>query len=137
MTWEPVSCQMSHVSTVPNSSSPRSAFSRAPGTLSSTQRILVAEKYASISRPVADWMRSSSPRRFSSSQNSAVRRHCQTMALYTGRPVVLSQRMVVSRWLVTPMPATSPSSPAAAWAAARRSVSQISMGSCSTQPGWG
>ena len=40
----PVSFQMSHVSTVPNSSCPRSAFCRALGTLSKIQRILVAEK---------------------------------------------------------------------------------------------
>ena len=40
-------------------------------------------------------------------------------------------------WLVTPMPAMSASRPSAAWAAALRSVSQISMGSCSTQPAWG
>ena len=91
-----------------------------------------------MSRPVADWMRSSSPCRFSSSHSSAVRRHCQTMALYTGFPVALSQRMVVSRWLVTPMPAMLPAGkPAMASAADRRSVSQISRGSCSTQPSRG
>ena len=38
---------------------------------------------------------------------SAVRRHCQTMALAMGRPVALSHRMVVSRWLVMPMAAMS------------------------------
>ena len=83
-------------------------------------------------------MRSSSPRRFSSSHSSAVRRHCQTMALYTGSPVALSQRMVVSRWLVTPMPAMLPSgSRAITSAAARRWVSHISRGSCSTHPAQG
>jgi len=30
---------------------------------------------------------------------------CQTMALYTGMPVVLSQSTTVSRWLVMPMAA--------------------------------
>ena len=50
-------------------------------------------------------MYGASPRSSSSRQMSAVRRHCQTMALYTGRPVALSQRMVVSRWLVMPMAA--------------------------------
>ena len=129
---------MSQLSTVPNSTSPRSARRRTPGTLSSIQRILLPEKYASISSPVAERMRSSSPRRFRSSHSSAVRRHCHTMALYTGSPVALSHRMVVSRWLVTPMPATLPvGSPATASAAARRCVSHISMGSCSTQPDWG
>ncbi len=33
----------------------------------------------------------------SSSQNSAVRRHCQTIAGATGLPVLRSQTMVVSR----------------------------------------
>ena len=48
------------------------------------------------------------------------------------------QTMVVSRWLVTPMPAMLPSgSPRMASAAARRSVSQMVMGSCSTQPACG
>ena len=41
----PVSCQSSHESTVPKQSSPRSARWRAPGTSSSSQRILVPEKY--------------------------------------------------------------------------------------------
>ena len=91
-----------------------------------------------MSSPVVETMRSSSPCRFSSSHSSAVRRHCQTMALYTGWPVALSQTMVVSRWLVTPMPAMLPSgSPRMASAAARRSVSQMVMGSCSTQPACG
>ena len=40
---------------------------------------------------------SSSPSDLSFSQYSAVRRHCQTMALYTGSPVFLSHTMVVSR----------------------------------------
>ncbi len=43
-TLPPVSFQISHVSTVPNKSSPASAFSRAPGTLSKIHLILVAEK---------------------------------------------------------------------------------------------
>jgi 16S rRNA U1498 N3-methylase RsmE len=46
VTWAlpPVRFQMSHESTVPNSSSPLSARSRAPGTLSSIHFILVPEK---------------------------------------------------------------------------------------------
>ncbi len=47
-----VSFQTSHVSTVPNASRPASARARAPGTLSRIHRILLAEKYASMSRPV-------------------------------------------------------------------------------------
>ena len=81
VTCSPVSCQISHDSTVPNSSSPRSARSRATGTWSRIQRIFVPEKYASISRPVDDSIRSSSPACLSVSHSSAVRRHCQTMAL--------------------------------------------------------
>ena len=54
VTWAapPVSFQMSQVSTVPNKSSPRSARSRAPSTLSKIHLIFVALKYASMSRPV-------------------------------------------------------------------------------------
>ncbi|KAF1068370.1 MAG: hypothetical protein GAK39_03454 [Variovorax sp.] len=40
----PVSCHISQLSMVPKASSPRSACSRAPGTLSSSQRSLVPEK---------------------------------------------------------------------------------------------
>jgi hypothetical protein len=40
-------------------------------------------------------------------QASAVRRSCQTIALDTGRPVARSHSTTVSRWLVTPMAATS------------------------------
>ena len=62
------------------------------------------------------------------------------MALYTGWPVRRSHRIVVSRWLVMPMPAMALGSMWAASTAsdsARDVVAQISMGSCSTQPGWG
>ena len=44
VTWRPVSFQISQLSTVPNSTSPRSARRRTPGTLSSIQRILLPEK---------------------------------------------------------------------------------------------
>jgi hypothetical protein len=50
--WPPVSFQSSQVSTVPNASLPASARLRVPGMLSRIHEILVAEKYASISRPV-------------------------------------------------------------------------------------
>ena len=73
----------------------------------------------------------------SSSTRGAVRRHCQTMALYTGRPVFLSHRMVVSRWLVMPMPAMSLGS-TPLWAITSFItpywLDQISIGLCSTQP---
>ena len=103
----PVSFQISHVSTVPKASLPASARARAPGTLSRIQRILLAEKYASMSRPVFAWIVSPAPSAFSRSQNSAVRRSCQTIALWIGSPVSRSQTMVVSRWLVMPMAAMS------------------------------
>ena len=46
-------------------------------------------------------------RALSRSQTSAVRRSCQTMALWIGSPVSRSQTIVVSRWFVMPMAATS------------------------------
>ena len=54
VTWHRPSVifQTSHVSTVPNASVPASARARAPATLSSSHRILLAEKYASTSSPV-------------------------------------------------------------------------------------
>ena len=69
-----------------------------------------------------------------------MRRHCQTMALWMGLPVALSQRTVVSRWLVMPMAATSAGETPVL---ARTSImtayweDQISMGACSTQPSRG
>ena len=71
---------------------------------------------------------------------SEVRRHCQTMALAMGSPVALSQITVVSRWLVMPMAATSAAVTPSLLIALRDTssvVSQISMASCSTQPGLG
>ena len=83
-----VSFQISQESIVPASSRPDSAFSRAPGTLSRIQRSFVAEKYASTSRPVLARIFSTSASSCrSASHASAVRRHCHTMALHTGRPV--------------------------------------------------
>ena len=85
-------------------------------------------------------MESARPRFLSSSQKSLVRRHCHTMALYTGRPVSRSHTTVVSRWLVMPIAARE-EAVAPAFAIASRAtascVSQISTGSCSTHPGWG
>ena len=76
----------------------------------------------------------------SSSHKPAVRRHCQTMALWIGLPVALSQTMVVSRWLVMPMAATCRGFTPSFSSTSRATplwVPQISMGSCSTQPGRG
>jgi hypothetical protein len=135
-----VQFQTSQLSTVPKQSLPSLARSRAPSTLSRIQRILVPEKYESIGRPVLDLTIFSRSRSLSSSQNAAVRRSCQTIALYNGRPVSRSQTMVVSRWLLMPMAAMEvPFKPAwvTASAATPAWVDQISCGSCSTQPGWG
>ena len=62
------------------------------------------------------------------------------MALQTGLPVAASQTTVVSRWLVMPMAAISSGwapSEATASIITPDSVAQISIGSCSTQPGCG
>ena len=76
----------------------------------------------------------------SAAQASAVRRSCQTMALWIGLPLTRSQTIVVSRWLVMPMPAMSLAA-TPAFAIASRTVAttldQISSGSCSTHPGAG
>src|SRR5260370_26735354 len=91
-----------NVSTFPNSASPRSAFSRTPGTLSSIHLTLVPEKYASVTRPVRARISLSKPFAFNSSQIGTVKRLCQTIALKTGFPVFLSQTIDVSLSLVIP-----------------------------------
>src|SRR5436190_13354970 len=50
--FPPVNFQISHESTVPNASSPASARSRAPFTLSNNHCTLVPEKYGSTTNPV-------------------------------------------------------------------------------------
>ena len=68
---------------------------------------------------------------------SAVRLHCQTIALYMGFPVFLSHSTVVSRWLVMPIPAIySAETPDCATASIITPYCEdhISIGSCSTQP---
>ena len=93
----PLRRQSKKLSMVPKASSPASARVRALGTLSSSQRSLLAEKYESISKPVASCTIGSWPARRSPSQYSAVRRSCQTIALAIGFPVSLSHTTVVSR----------------------------------------
>ncbi len=139
-TLPPVSCQISQLSTVPKASSPRSARARRPGTLSSSQTSLVAEKYASITRPVFSRMVSSMPSARSFAHSGSARRSCQTMAWCTGRPVARSHTSVVSRWLVMPMARMSVGFSFALASTSRAVASwpcQISIGSCSTQPGCG
>jgi len=88
--------QMSHVSTVPKRSSPFSARSLAPGTLSSIHLSLVPEKYESTCRPVLERMVWAWPASMMSLHSSAVLRSCQTMALHIGAPVPLSHTTAVS-----------------------------------------
>ena len=80
------------------------------------------------------------PWAFSSLHRSAVRRSCQTIALWIGRPEWRSQSSVVSRWLVMPM-ACSSAGLIDAWRMAvptALSVAvQMSSRSCSTHPGFG
>src|SRR5882757_3646684 len=70
----------------------------------------------------------------------SVRVSCHTMALQYGRPLRGSHTTVVSRWLVMPIAARSvaamPAVRTAFWMATLVR-SQISTGSCSTQPGRG
>ena len=106
-TLPPVRFQTSHESTVPNASSPALALARAPFTFCRIHCTFVAEKYASITRPVLRRIMRSSFRALRRSQMPAVRRSCQTIALQIGSPVARSQTTVVSRWLVMPMAATS------------------------------
>jgi hypothetical protein len=51
VTCLPVRFQINHVSMLPNNSSPRAAFLRAPGMLSSSQVILGPEKYVASGSP--------------------------------------------------------------------------------------
>jgi hypothetical protein len=98
------------------------------------------EKYASTTRPVRARTSGSSPSLRNRSQIGAVWRDCQTIARWIGSPLARSHTTVVSRWLVMPIATTSA---AVAFAlastprAARSWLSQISLGSCSTQPGFG
>ncbi len=84
-----VSFQISQVSTFPNNSS-----RGCDPVASIIQRILLAEKYASMISPV---FFSIASRGFSASQYAAVRRHCHTMAGAMGWPVWRFHTIVVSR----------------------------------------
>ena len=84
------------------------ALSGRPGTLSSIQRELVPEKYASITRPVLRRISSSAPvalQPVAERGGAAVLPHDGVDG--PARPVARSQTTVVSRWLVMPMAAMS------------------------------
>ena len=136
-TLPPVSRHNRKLSTVPKARRPSCAAARAPSMWSSSQAILVAEKYGSSTRPVRAVIVGSCPACRSAAQASAVRRSCQTMAWWIGRPVARSHTIAVSRWLVMPMPAISFASTPARAIAARTvatTVDQMSSTSCSTKP---
>ena len=131
---------------VPASNSPASARSvpRSPfaSRWSRIQRILGPAKYVDSGRPVVSRNRSAPAGCPSASraQIPDVRVSCHTIALYTGFPVALSHTTTVSRWLVMPIARTSAGSRStslATCAIAFRTLVQISMASCSTQPACG
>ncbi len=133
-----VSLAMIHASMVPNAMSPARALALRPGIWSRSHFTLVPEKYASTTRPVLSRNRGSRPSDLSSSQMDADLLHCQTMALWTGFSVFLSHRTTVSRWFVMPMAIMSLGCTEAASSAFFMTVwvvSQMTSGSCSTQPG--
>ena len=136
-TRPPVSRQIRNESTVPNRTSPRSHRSRSPGIVSRRCTIFVPEKYGSSSSPVRRRTSSSSPAASIRAQIGADTLLCQTTAGATGAPVARSQRIVVSRWLVTPTAATCAGSAPALRSTARAQDNcdrQMSSGSCSTIP---
>ncbi len=136
----PVSFQRSHASIVPAASRPSAARRRASGTCSRSHRSFEPEKYGSSRSPVRRRMARSAPALLILSIRGAVRRSCQTIALCTAWPVARSQRTTVSRWFVMPIAARPPALTPAAFNASRAVScvdSQISSGSCSTQPGCG
>ena len=103
----PVRFQSTHESVVPKMRSPASARSRAPSTFSRIQAILVPEKYVARGSPTMSLYFSTPSSPASRSTIGWVRVSCQTIALYTGMPVFLSQTTAVSRWLVMPIAAMS------------------------------
>ncbi len=91
-------------------------------------------------RPVSDWMTLWIPASLICWQVFAVLRSCQTIALWIGLPVFLSQRTMVSRWFVIPIAAMSLGVMLAVFIASNMVciwLFQISFGSCSTSPGSG
>ena len=91
-------------------------------------------------RPVLLLIRSVRPSLLRPSQNSEVLRSCHTMALYTGSPVSASHTIVVSRWFVMPIAAMLRplmSMDVMASAITDACDDHISIGLCSTQPGFG
>ena len=105
---------------VPNSTSPRSARSRSPGT--SVQQPAASgarrSRWPAAARSGPGTGRPPCPAA-SASTSASVRVSCQTMAWATGSPVRRSHSTVVSRWLVMPMAATSSGQIGRPWPAPR------------------
>ena len=105
---------------------PASAAARAPSTWSSSQRDLGrGEIRDRARRPVRAAISAPCPARSSRSQTAAVRRSCQTMALWIARPVRRSHTTTVSRWLVMPSAAMSAAASPAAASACRAVASTV------------
>ena len=77
----PVRFQISQVSVLPKTASPRSAAARTPSTFSRIHCTLPAEKYVAGGRPAFCRMTSPLPSRSSAEAIRSVRVSCQTMAL--------------------------------------------------------
>ncbi len=104
---------------------------------SRSHSIFDALKYGSATRPVSARMRGRWPSATRRSHRAAVRRSCHTMARCRGRPSLRPHATTVSRWSVIPMAATGWSSDDTSSPSTACVTSQISSGSCSTQPGLG
>ena len=142
-TAPPVSFQMSQVSTVPNASSPAFAWRARPARARGSTAILVRGEIGveHEARLAADDAVELAARLAAGRRWPAVRRSCQTMALQTGSPVARShthRRLAlvgdadggdVARAERSPWRAPRAATPAC--------VDQMSLGSCSTQPGCG
>ena len=136
----PVRRQIRKLSTVPAATRPLRSARPRPDVFFNSQRYLLAEKYGSSTRPDLRCTAFSCPAARRLSQNSVVRRHCQTMALLSASPLWRSQSIAVSRWLVMPIATISDGRHSFLRNTARRlfsTDSQISSGRCSTQPGFG
>ncbi len=107
-TLPPVSRQSRKLSTVPKASRPGSGRRRARRRRGRAARRSWWRRNTdrAAARCVAA-IAGSWPAARSAAQASAVRRSCQTMALWIGLPVARSQTIVVSRWLVMPIAAMS------------------------------
>src|SRR4029078_8279573 len=94
-------------SVFPTRPCPSSAASRTPSTFSRIHWILPPEKYVAGGSPALRRITSPLPSRSSAEAIRSLRVSCQTIALSSARPVVLSQKTAVSRWLVIPPAARS------------------------------